>query len=790
MQRVALLALSERRQEAVPILDRIFNWFHHHPRLTVAFALVGSALLFYLPLVVGLRTFPDGDFVHHFLPFSLFQAQAIADLRLPLWNPFTYGGHPFLADTQAAALYPVSNALLALTLPWRGDAARLYLLQVEAILHAVLGGWFVYLLVAELTRVRWAALLAALTFQFSGYLVGYPPLQLAVLRTGVWLPLILWLVLRLARSPRPYAWIPGVAAAVACAFLAGHPQTFLHIGWVTAAWMILLCVLTWRTQGRRHGLSILLANVLAVLVAVALAAAQWLPSFEFTRLSVRAQADYAFASGGFPLRDTWQILLPGVFTQYSPIYLGVPALFLVAAAWVALRERWRRTTTSEPWFGPATIFFGAVALFGLLVSYGGNGPLFPLVYRILPGWNLFRGQERAAYLVALGLAMCAGIGATRLVSLRLPVRQRLALTWAAVVIALVYAFGLLYQLEGDTVVGNGRYLWVALFTTVAAVTVALVVWLPGWSDRRTALLLALTCATLFLAGYGINFARRTPQQAATIAPEVAALESAVAARAGGNLGLDGRVFNEFRAYEDYSMRSNVEDLWGSSPLRLARYASFADGFPLDRWWRLYGVEHVLTWRRDLFEPSERLAELPQTDDTTYLHRLGEFNPRAWVTTGVALADDDTAWTHLADHSFDIENSAILPPESGAEVTETIPTSSTLRLTRVSPERLEVTATLEQPGILVVAENWMPGWRVETERAPTTPKTSHTTVLGLEPWSVQRVDLSLVGVPLPTGESQFTLVYDPSSVRAGLWVSGVALLLVALGAYFSWRTRPT
>ncbi|HRJ42325.1 MAG TPA: hypothetical protein PL105_10605 [Caldilineaceae bacterium] len=31
------------------------------------------AALFYAPFLLGVRTFPDGDFSHHFLPFSLFQ---------------------------------------------------------------------------------------------------------------------------------------------------------------------------------------------------------------------------------------------------------------------------------------------------------------------------------------------------------------------------------------------------------------------------------------------------------------------------------------------------------------------------------------------------------------------------------------------------------------------------------------------------------------------------------------------------------------------------------------------
>jgi len=58
---------------------------------------LGLAAFFYAPVLLGLRTFPDGDFTHHFLPFSLFFQQELQNARLPVWNPYTYSGHPFLA---------------------------------------------------------------------------------------------------------------------------------------------------------------------------------------------------------------------------------------------------------------------------------------------------------------------------------------------------------------------------------------------------------------------------------------------------------------------------------------------------------------------------------------------------------------------------------------------------------------------------------------------------------------------------------------------------------------------
>ena len=357
-------------------------------------------------MLSGLRTFPDGDFTHHFLPFSLFQQQEMLAGRLPIWNPYTYGGHPFLADVQAAVFYPISTLLLGLTLPWRDAGTRRTLLQLEAVVQVGLAVIFTFVLARQLTGSFWAGLLAGICFAFSGYLTGYPPAQLAVLRTAIWLPLLLWLLLRMVAEPRRWRWWIATGVAIAVTFLAGHSQTFLYVVYTAAAWAILLFVLRWRSLAVRERSLLAAAFLGSGLLALGFSAVQLLPSAEFAGLSVRANVDYAFVAGGFPLQDTWQLLLPAVLTQYSPLYIGVIGLgFAWLGIWFIFGRRSQASTgavwTPSPWW--SAVFFLALALLALLLSYGGNGSLYPLFYRFAPGWNLFRGQERVAYLVALGM---------------------------------------------------------------------------------------------------------------------------------------------------------------------------------------------------------------------------------------------------------------------------------------------------------------------------------------------------------------------------------------------------
>ncbi|MCB0152846.1 MAG: hypothetical protein KDE01_34975, partial [Caldilineaceae bacterium] len=404
------------------------------------------------------------------------------------------------------------------------------------------------------------------------------------------------------------------------------------------------------------------------LVALGLSAPQLLPSIEFAQLSVRANVDYAYVSGGFPLQDTWQALIPGVLTTYSPLYVGVVSLGLAfVAAGAALMQRRRKPPAATASTLPISLragvlFFGGLAFVALLLSYGGNGFLYPLFYRLAPGFNLFRGQERAAYLVALGLSVLAGYGVLAIHLLPPRLRAWLATLFAGLVVGAVYLFGMLWQLPGRSAIGQWHYLLIATITITLAATFAVMLRWPGWSVRRTWLLGALIFANLLWANGATNVADFGPARKVIMPPEVDALQSAVAETTGANVGLAGRAYNEFRAYEDYGMRAGVEDVWGSSPLRLARYARLFDEFPLDRLWQLTGVDHVLTWRRELFVPSTLLAEFPQATDTTYLHRLSTPNPRAWVVGSIVSAPDDAAATLLADHTVDLRSTAVLPAD--------------------------------------------------------------------------------------------------------------------------------
>ena len=795
-------------------------------------------LLFFAPHLLGLAAFPDGDFNQHFLPFSLFQQDALLNLRLPVWDPYTNSGHPFLADAQSAVFYPISNALLFLTGFDRSAAGRLFWLQVEAALHIFLACVFTYMLVRRLTGRKMAGFIAGAVFGFSGYLTGYPPVQLAVLRTAVWLPAILLLLLPRERAtsqeskgeaeakgislfgdtllrrffPQWTGWL-AAAAVHAVAFFGGHPQTFLFLSYAVGGWIIMLRAVEikrrWRTRGEnRAGTKFLIGEALLFVcqvgsyigVLVVLTLVQLWPAFEYTQLSVRSSLSFEQLSGGFPLEDTWQLLLPGILTQYSPHYVGIAALGLALIAVFALFSSGFSLPKGDSYARPAALYFVICGGVALLLSYGANGPLYGLFYRFAPGGYLFRGQERAIYLVAISLSVLSGYGLALLPTMSAKLRRNLCWGFVTVVAVGAALFLLLWQLPARAeatrteflILGGKALIFAAVFALLGGPRLALnrTAAVHGVSRTRLILLIPLLLADLFIANFATNLANGPAVRGALARPEAAATLQTSQAAADETGSLPPRVYNEFRLPESSGQFIGWEDVYGSSPLRLAKYDTLFQDFPLERMWELTGTGTVLTWRRDLFVESDVMAEFPMPADTTFVHRLSAVSPRLWWTQAARSVSDKTALALLKDASFDLRAETLVAASDAEKLGNGWSEGrlsfgdgggAALHVERDGPAHLLIEIESEQPGLLFISENWMPGWQATWDDQSRLP--------------VVRAHQAFLAVPVPAGAGTLELAYRPSSVKWGLTTSamGWAALIFVLrfqllaAALRAWRS---
>jgi uncharacterized membrane protein YfhO len=105
-----------------------------------------------------------------------------------------------------------------------------------------------------------------------------------------------------------------------------------------------------------------------------------------------------------------------------------------------------------------------------------------------------------------------------------------------------------------------------------------------------------------------------------------------------------------------------------------------------------------------------------------------------------------------------------------------PVGARARLVSYGPSRVVVAATATSPSLLVLTDDFYPGWTATVDGRPAT---------------VQRVDYLLRGVSLGPGQHTIVFSYEPTSWRLGLIISIVCLvgLLVAVVSVFVARRRP-
>lgn len=681
--------------------------------------------------------FPIGDFTHQYWPLRAFAARELAAGRLPFWNPHIWGGQPGLADPQMAALYPpaIVNALLHRgTLP-------LTALEWEVIAHVVWATVGMYILARAVlrTHTRLPAVGAALAFGLGGYITGFPVQQVAIMETIAWTPWWLWTLRRaaLSRSSAERVRFALLAAAVfAMALLAGHPQSALYMAYLGFAYT-LFCL--WHAPARtwQHRLLVL---VVPFALGIALATVQLLPTLDFIARSERQQLDFQFVSPGLGWHDLVFLFVPNTDIG-TPLYLGPVALILLVAA---LKDDHART---EKWF------WLGVAIFSLLLAFGGTGAFYAIAYLLLPGWNAVRNQERALLLFSVAQALFAGWGLLALMNATDAIRATTArASGGLAVLGWVLAF-VLIALEAPWV---NAMLMIALFSSL--------IWLVSTLGEKSAHPLIPTLLLVIVLVFNLMSINQPYHQGPppeTLWPE-RALYGVIAETAGHHRVNDASLLPP---EGNAGMLYGYEGLGGNNPLRLARTRQFLNA--IDSWyeWKLLAVQYVVSQDPNL-DPNafNRLYE----EDGFFLWEVREPRPRAWsVATLVQMTDADAIADRADDRDFDAYTTAIVetppPPVEGR---------ATVNVLDRRAGFLQVAVQAEAPAFVVLAEIADPGW--------------HATLDG-KPVEWLRTDGFIIGVPVPPGAHTLTLTYRPPRWLLGLGISGIAWLVWGVGMLWTWYT---
>jgi hypothetical protein len=187
----------------------------------------------------------------------------------------------------------------------------------------------------------------------------------------------------------------------------------------------------------------------------------------------------------------------------------------------------------------------------------------------------------------------------------------------------------------------------------------------------------------------------------------------------------------------------------------------------------------------------------ETKDYQVFRNLNEY-PRAWVVhsarairPAVGLSresradamqeivyQDDPIWHDDNQHVFDPHMVAWVDNDQLSALAAFLPgappkRSELVQVAYPSPQVAVLDATLESPGIVVLADVFYPGWELEIDGQPA---------------PIYRVNRMMRGAAVPKGKHRLVYRYNPATFRVGRVVSvGGLAALVILGA-MGWRRR--
>ena len=709
----------------------------------------------------------------------------------PLWNPYIFGGMPFLQNTtNGDTFYP--TAFLRLMMPV-GTAMALGFL-----IHLVLAGAFTFKFLRALGLRVESSFLGGLAYMLTGQVISQvSPGHDGKLFVSALTPLALnFLYKAVTRNDwRQYVYF---GAVVGFSFLTPHYQMTYYMLMAAGFFWLFLNFFDEPRAGRALWYKSFAWFVLALVLGFAIDAVQMAPFAHYIGSTGRAAAGssstgWEYATGfSMPIKETFNVLWPS-FSGYLGTYWGenliklhseyMGGVALVLATFgFRLRERKR-----------LALYFAFIAVYAALFSFGGHTPFYRIPYAILPGIKLTRAPSQIFFLASFAVSVLAAFGTEYLFRARERrevVGKGPLIAWGVVLVGgalLAVGGGFASMIESMAPPQYADILpevfqqlsFDALrILLLGAVAIGVIIALSrGRLSTRTAFIALTVLVGLDLWSVERRYINWLPPEQVTFAPDEVVR----------TLKQDSSVFRVLNPPgtdygHNYLATQQIREVLGYQGTELHRYDELMGG--KNEWknagnpavLRLVAAKYVV-----LGQPVGATPMLTQVGDRplqthqggqAYLYRFNGSDPYSYVVPTAVKIADDQALAVISDprSGFDPRKAILVPADSKVgldpkDVRVLAPADSTKVTVERSADdviRLALGTPAPANSYLFVSENFYPDWRATVDGKPA---------------DVLRAQFSLMAVPLTAGARSVELRVDPASYGTFRWVTFAALALV-------------
>ncbi len=726
------------------------------------FAALLAVLIFAMfpDVVLGQRTFFFRDFQIFGYSWASFHRESFWRGEIPLWDPLSNCGIPFLAQWNTLTLYPLSLFYLLLPLSWS--------LGVFCLLHLFIAGLGMYFLAHCWTNHRLAAAFAGLVYAFNGLALNSLAWPNNIAALG-WMP---WLVLLAEKS-----WRGGLSEIVKAALigamqmLSGAPEIIL-LTWVFLGllWLRELVI------EKVHRRQIIFRFLLLATLVVGLAAVQLLP---FMDLLNHSQRDRNFGAGLWPM-PLWgvaSLFVPmfctfpwgqNVFFQYdqywtTSYYTGIVTITLALLAIGHVRSR-------------RVLLLATVSGVMLVLAMGEKALLYGWLQEAIPLFGFMRYPIKFVALIVFILPLMAACAIATLGSLE-PTQTRRSLFISTLstlgIIGIILCFARFRPIQEGTynswpaTLQNGwtRGLLLAGFVAIFAI-------LP--QVTRTNLQILLRAVLLILVW--LDMFSHTPRQNPTIPrwayEPVSELRSwSSEPRLGESRAMPSAIA-EFTLHNSALERPEEDAL--QKRLGLYFNCNLIDGIP-----KVNGVfslhlreaeqfNKLLYSTSQLYEPLMDFLSVSQvTEPGKTMDWLARTNFMPLISAGQKpiFASESETLRELVGKGFDPRKTVFLPAET-SDYETTNAAQIKIVPQRISAQEIIFEAEAAQKGWAVISQSYYHAWRAYVDESPV---------------PLHRANHAFQAVEIPGGRHRIKLIYVNQWFRVGAIIS----LMTLAGCLAAW-----
>lgn len=721
------------------------------PSLIAKAARAANIILAFILIFFGRKLLPrHGNFIggidvgEYFYWHAHFVKEQFLSGSIPLWNPYYYCGHPFVANPQTFVFYPSTLLFLILPLPWA--------FNIDTIGHIYLAAMGMYFFVSMIASSKSAGITAAVIYSLSGYFMdNIFAGHLTMLHTAALLPWIFYFTERAYKTGRPLLLLVS-GLVFGLQILGGEPQNNYYTGMFLTVYFFMRYFHAYRPLGRRNATLFGVFFILIFAVALGISAVQVLPSLEFMSLSDRAKNTYDFATFfSFPPRNFFTFLIPKAPTlntnwEFSG-YLGILSIVLALIGVVFNRER------------HYTSCFALMLLLAVTIMLGRYTPVYQLYYKWLPGVSTFRIPARCLVIFVFSVAALAGFGAAQLCTVTLTMKKYLIAMAGPTILLGCLIFGA----KKFHVPFASREVLLAISLTLGVFVV-----LTAIRFIKNAHIVAAILITAVFLDLCLTYSEQTPQLNQDCLLQKSMAEFAFERDTGFY-----RVNLPFDTLR--GMKFHYCCINGYTPIVLDHYFHFMHQManvpePQQR-------RHTLD--PALFQPnlvfSSKILNvkyaLVRTGSQFRLLTAEKVMPRAvLVRKAIVLLRLEEHLRYLKQTDFDPEKQVLLEAvprssgPSGPEPNHVSTKADEVTIKNYCPNRIELESVSNSSTYLVLSELFYPGWHayIDGRKVP-----------------ILRADFLLRAIPLTAGHHKIIFVYRPATFLAGVAISLFTILLLAV-----------